>query len=128
MLLECNAAFKSTPSPSSGQGLESTSWEEGGTHLTVGTTDGEGLASALRSSSRSPRLWCERFVVAVPDEVPLVTYLATGMRAELPGLARGETGEFHLAIAWGPQGDDTAGWLAVDIQASAIVSAVVGHG
>ncbi|MBD8058006.1 hypothetical protein IC607_03380 [Cellulomonas sp. JH27-2] len=102
----------------SDEGLCAVTYERGGVALAIGTHDDDVLARRVRDQPRVdalPRQWGQ---LLTPDSGP-PTDFGTGFDGatlviRLPPMPPQGRADIHVAVAWGPDRDDDAPWLAVD--------------
>jgi len=111
--IEIHCRWLSSPGegdPRSGESLHALTWIRAGIAVTMGTEDAETLAGRAAAGGLGlPQRLQSLFVE--PDSI---RYVADGLITVLPPLEAGEACEGHFVIAWGPETEDLATWMAVD--------------
>jgi hypothetical protein len=100
--------------PDTGQMLAAVAWNLPDLEVLLGAPDAEGLHQYKNTPLGLPAAW--RTLIDVDDSsmVFIEDFLSDGLRLRLPGLAPGEVAQAHFVVAWAPENDDAAAWLAVD--------------
>jgi hypothetical protein len=94
--------------------LAAVAWNLPELELLLGAPDAEGLLQSKNTPLGLPSAWRALIDVDDPSMVFIEDFLSDGLRLQLPGLAPGEVAQAHFVVAWAPENDDAAAWLAVD--------------
>lgn len=95
-------------SPNSGEHLDAQTWDDGNTYITVGTEDGERLATRAIKGEIMPSRLTQQI-----NNLGLVQYSEKGLSVPIPHLVKGDICQIHFTASWGKSEVDT--WYAAGI-------------